>query len=246
MRLTYIGHATVLIDVDGARLLTDPLLRNRVGPLRARRGRIDPAGWDRLDAVLLSHLHRDHFDVRSLAVLDPTTLMIGPPGSAMRLRGRGFRNAVELGPGEPVEVAGVAVRATQAEHGRTPKRVRPTALGIVLAGSASAYFAGDTDLFPEMAELAADRLDVALLPIGGWGPRLGSGHLDPLRAAKALQLIRPRFAVPIHWGVLHPLGVGWMSPQYLTEPPRTFAGLAAELAPDVQVRVLQPGATLEL
>ena len=246
VRLTYIGHATVLIEVDGARLLTDPLLRNRLGPLRARRGRVDPAGWGGLDAVLLSHFHRDHFDARSLAILDPTTLMIGPPGSTARLRRLSFRNVAELRPGETVEVAGVGVRATPAEHGRTPKPVRRTALGFVVAGSITAYFAGDTDLFPEMAELAADRLDVALLPIGGWGPCLGSGHLDPLRAAKALQLVRPRLAVPVHWGVLHPLGVGWMSLRYLTEPPRAFAGLVAELAPEVEVRILQPGDTLEV
>jgi L-ascorbate metabolism protein UlaG (beta-lactamase superfamily) len=85
---------------------------------------------------------------------------------------------------------------------------------------------------------------VALLPIWGWGPRLGGGHLDPRRAAEALALLHPRIAVPIHWGVLYPLGVGWLKPRYLTEPARRFSELASELAPEVDVRVLAPGESL--
>jgi L-ascorbate metabolism protein UlaG (beta-lactamase superfamily) len=127
-----------------------------------------------------------------------------------------------------------------------PARFRAPALGFVLAGSRRAYFAGDTDLFPEMAELAADELDLALLPIGGWGPRLGAGHLDPRRAAEALRLIRPQVAVPIHWGVLHPIGVGRLKLRYLTRPGEQFAAHAAELAPQVDVRLLEPGESLEL
>ena len=122
----------------------------------------------------------------------------------------------------------------------------PSRSGFVVTGNASLYFAGDTDLFPEMADLAADRLDVALLPVGGWGPRLGKGHLDPQRAVEALGLIRPRIAIPIHFGLLRPLGLGHLDLTYLAKPGDLFARLAAEAAPEVEVRILAPGQSLVL
>ena len=73
------------------------------------------------------------------------------------------------------------------------------ALGYVIAGGGRrVYFAGDTELFEEMSELRP--IDLALLPVWGWGPSLNPGHLDPAGAARALALLRPRVAVPIHWG----------------------------------------------
>jgi len=114
-------------------------------------------------------------------------------------------------------------------------------------GSQRVYFAGDTDLFPGMAEIGQD-LDVALVPIWGWGPSLGRGkHMDPERAAESLTLLRPRVAVPIHWGTYHPIHLGLReAPRYLTEPAERFVRAAAEAAPDVEVRVLRPGETLSL
>jgi L-ascorbate metabolism protein UlaG (beta-lactamase superfamily) len=246
MRLTLVGHATVLIELDGVRLLTDPLLRDRTTLLRAQRRTRDPAWSHALDAVLLSHFHRDHYDPRSLRLLDSTLRVVGPPGTARRLRRLSRVDVVELRPGESTAVNGVSVRATRALHGRVPVRFRPIALGFLVLGSERLYFAGDTDLFPEMSELASERLDAALVPIGGWGPRLGAGHLDPPRAAEAIRLIKPRVAVPIHWGFLRPLGLGWLTPRYLTQPGRRFADLCAEAAPEVDVCLLEPGQTVEL
>ncbi len=123
----------------------------------------------------------------------------------------------------------------------------PTAepVGYLVNGSRRVYFAGDTDLFDGMAELS-DSLDLALVPITGWGPTLGAGHLDPERAARALALLRPRMAVPIHWGTLHPLGLGRFMSHQLSESPHEFARHAARLAPGVEVRVLAPGESLAL
>jgi L-ascorbate metabolism protein UlaG (beta-lactamase superfamily) len=87
---------------------------------------------------------------------------------------------------------------------------------------------------------------VALLPIWGWGPSVGSGHLDPERAARALTLLRPRLAVPIHWGTFYPVGLRRLRPDPLVRPPLEFARLARDLAPDVEVRVLQPGSETSL
>jgi L-ascorbate metabolism protein UlaG (beta-lactamase superfamily) len=246
MRLTLIGHATVLIELDGARLLTDPLLRDRALLLRAEPRTFDPAWSKELDAVLLSHFHRDHYDPPSLRRLDPETLVVGPPGTGRRLRRQRRPNVVELRPGESTGIGSVTVRATPAHHGRIPGPLASTALGFVVAGSRKAYFAGDTDLFPELAELASEQLDVALVPVAGWGPRLGSGHLDPQRAAEAVRLTRPRMAIPIHWGLLSPLGVARFKPRYLKDPGEAFAREVAEVASAVEVRILRPGESLEL
>ena len=88
------------------------------------------------------------------------------------------------------------------------------------------YFAGDTDVYDSMAALAP--LDVALLPVWGWGPKVGEGHLTPRSAAVALQLLRPRIAVPIHWGTYFPAYLRGPAP---ADPPHEFARHAAELAP---------------
>jgi L-ascorbate metabolism protein UlaG (beta-lactamase superfamily) len=88
-------------------------------------------------------------------------------------------------------------------------------------------------------------MDVALLPVGGWGPRLGPGHLDPDRAAEALRLLRPRVAIPIHWGTYLRLGLS-RDARTLHEPAERFGRRAAVLAPEVDVRVLAPGERLEL
>lgn len=248
MRLTLVGHATVLIELDGVRLLTDPFLRDRTAFLRTHDRRIDPDWSERLDAVLLSHFHRDHYDRPSLRGLDAALRVIGPSGARARLRRLGRSNVEELEPGDSTTVGPLTVRATPASHGRIPPPLPlgSAAVGFVVSGSSRVYFAGDTDLFPGLAELAAEELDVALLPVGGWGPRLGAGHLDPLRAAQALRLIRPRVAVPIHWGFLRPLGTGRLRPSYLTDPGTQFARFAAKLAPDVDVRILAPGESLEV
>jgi L-ascorbate metabolism protein UlaG (beta-lactamase superfamily) len=241
--VTYVGHSTVLVVVDGMRILTDPVFGDRAGPLKAVARTVDPAWGQDVDAVLLSHLHRDHFDVRTLRTLGPPPLIV-PIGASKWLRRRGFREVEELRVGESTSVGQVAVRATPAAHGRAPKYLRRSAsVGFVIEGRSTTYFAGDTDVFPEMAEIARP-LDLALLPVWGWGPRLGAGHLDPLRAAQALELLRPRIAIPIHWGTFHLLGAGRLSASFLRVPPLQFAAHAGRLAPDVDVRVLALGESL--
>jgi L-ascorbate metabolism protein UlaG (beta-lactamase superfamily) len=244
-RVSYVGHATVLVELDGVRLLTDPMLRARV--LHLRRHSTVPAEAQRdVDAVLISHAHWDHLDPRSLARLGPQTRLVMPKGVKRLLRRRSFDDIVELDVGETAGVGGLSITATPAEHdaGRGPLGAKTPALGYVIAGSRRLYFAGDTDLFPGMAELAP--LDLALLPVAGWGPRLPPGHLDPRRAAEALRLLEPRTAVPIHWGTYSVVTKRRAGPEVERAPAEEFKRLAGEIAPAVDVRVLSVGESLDL
>jgi L-ascorbate metabolism protein UlaG (beta-lactamase superfamily) len=236
-RLVYVGHATVLIELDGVRLLTDPVLRSRLVHLR-RRVPAPTEPLSALSAVLISHVHYDHLDLPSLRKLGRTVPVIVPRGARRAIRG--FRDVRELRVGEEIRLGDVTVRAVPAEHrsARLPLFPSP-AVGYVVSGSRTVYFAGDTDLFAGMAGLA-DEIDVALVPVAGWGPKVGPGHLDPARAAHAVQLLQPRIAVPIHWGTLTTLRA-----HASAEPPLEFARLTAERAPNVDVRVLQPGEALD-
>jgi L-ascorbate metabolism protein UlaG (beta-lactamase superfamily) len=246
-RLTWVGHATVLLEIGGARLLTDPLLRTRLGHLRRHGAAPRPGVTEGIDAVLISHVHLDHLDVRSLRSVGRGARAIAPRGAGRLLRRIGFTEIDELVPGEGVTVGDATITALPAVHTarRRPLGAPVATLGYDIAGAQRVYFAGDTDLFDEMRALAG-RFDVALLPVWGWGPSLGPGHMDPLSAAHAVALVRPRVAVPIHWGTFFPVGLEALRGSALVEPPRVFARHVAELAPEVEVRVLAPGDELVL
>jgi L-ascorbate metabolism protein UlaG (beta-lactamase superfamily) len=221
--LTWLGHSTVVVDVDGTRMVTDPVLRSRVWHLR-RDDAVDVGTLGRLDAILVSHTHFDHLDLPSLERLDPRLPVVIPRGAGELVRRRGFANVVEVEAGDEIAVAGVQVRVTHADHEskRGPFAAATASVGYLMIGrSVCVYFAGDTDVFPAMADLRP--VDVALLPIWGWGPTVGPGHLDPRGAVAALQLIRPGRARA-----------------------QEFAGLAAEGAEGVDVRILAIGETLQI
>ena len=241
LEITWLGHSTVLIELDGVRLLTDPVVRNHVGPLVRAAPPVSSSALDAIDAVLLSHLHADHADARSLRwVRSP--LVIAPRGAARWLaKNRITGELREVVAGEDHVVDSVHVTATPATHDarRWPLGARAEPVGFVVRGAGgSAYFAGDTDLHPAMAELAGS-IDVALLPVSGWGPTLGPGHLDAERATEAAVMIAPRVAVPIHWGTLTPRRPLRRHPDP-ARPPQEFARLMAGRAPEVEVRVLAP------
>jgi len=244
LRIVWIGHSTVLIETDGARMLTDPLLRPRVAHVR-RVIENPPAIGGELDAVLLSHVHHDHLDFPSLGLVRAHRILV-PRGAARLLERRGFKNVVELEEGEELSIGSVTVLATHAAHDarRWPYGTVVPALGYLIRGSAQLYFAGDTDLFEGMVELGLG-LDVALLPIDGWGPRVGPGHLDPRLAAEALRLLTPRVAVPIHWGTYRRIGLHGDVAK-LRERAELFRRFAEELAPEVDVQILMPGERLDL
>ncbi len=244
--ITYIGHATLLIELNGLRILTDPLLRSHISGFIRRQNPLPRWQHSPIDLVLISHLHFDHFDFASLRMLGKQTRIFVPRGAGDLLHRNGFHNIEEMREGESIRVGEVTIEATQASHrGRRPP-FGPTAdcLGYLLHGERVIYFAGDTDLFPEMAAFPTP-LDIALMPVWGWGPTLGAGHMDPRRAAESLTLLRPQVAVPIHWGTFFPVGLRYSHGHLLSEPPRLFAQHARQLAPEVAVHIVEPGERLK-
>lgn len=240
-RVQWIGHSTVLIETRGQRLLTDPVLGSGIGPVRRRAGSV-PGELGHIDAVLISHLHHDHLDLGSLRLLERDVAVVVPAGGGRLLRSTAFRDIREVDSGDRVVVGDVGVMATHASHAgrRLPFGPKAPALGYLIDGDHRIYFAGDTDLFPGMATLAPG-LDLAILPIGGWGPTLRGGHMDPAQAAAALALLRPRNAVAVHWGTLWPVGLSRFRRHLFEEPALRFIDEARRVAPDVNVGLLDPG-----
>ena len=241
LSLTWLGHSTLWIEIDGVSVLTDPMLRHRVAHLERIA---EPPPLDRIsapDVVLLSHVHRDHLDRGSLRLLSREAQVIVPHGAAPLVRRLGFERIAEVVQGDEVQVGTLGIRTTHAEHapGRNLLASGPQPVGFLLDGATSVYFAGDTDVFAGMAMI---RPHVALLPVSGWGPRVPAGHLDAERAVQALELLAPRVAVPIHWGTYRPV---YRRSPYESDAnaPIRFAALAHDRMPTVDVRILQPGET---
>lgn len=246
VEITWWGHATCTVEDSNVRVLTDPLFARRLAHLRRRRGALPPPGAWRADVAVVSHLHADHLHVPSLARLERGTRLLVPRGALRAVPGlRRLTHLLvsEVEPGDVTTVGGLAVRAVPARHDGRRLPVGPRrspALGYVIEGTARTYFAGDTGLFDAMAKEVGP-VDVALLPVGGWGPYLGEGHLDAGRAAEALARLAPRSAVPVHYGTYWPIGMDAVRPHEFHAPGDEFARIAAERAPRVSVHRLAHG-----
>lgn len=243
----WLGHASTVLDVDGVRLVTDPLLRRHAGLLRRRGQAPRVQDWAGARAALVSHLHHDHAELPSLRLLGDVPVLAAP-SSAHWLAEHGV-HGVPLAEGRWWDVPGdegVQVRTVHAVHGHRPMPHRPNAASgfVVRAPSLTLWFAGDTEPYPAMAEIpaaAGGAVDVALVPVGGWGPRLSGGHMDPVQAARVCALVGARHAVPVHWGTLHPPVSRRLPPGWMDRAGRAFAAAAHRLAPGCEVHVLEPG-----
>ncbi|QTE31366.1 MBL fold metallo-hydrolase [Pengzhenrongella sicca] len=246
MSVTWLGHSSAVLDLDGARLVTDPLLGVNAGLLRRRGARPDEALWRDPDAVLLSHLHHDHAELSSLRLLRPAPILTAT-SSAHWLSGRGLSGVgLRDGEWEPVGTGGVRVRLSPAVHGHRPMPHRPNAAHghLVRGPSGCIWVAGDTSLYPAMRdlpELAGAPIDVALVPVHGWGPRLSGGHLGPVDAARACAIVRARVAIPVHWGTLHAPASRRLPPGWMDHAGDAFAAALAREAPGCRAVVLGLG-----
>jgi L-ascorbate metabolism protein UlaG (beta-lactamase superfamily) len=255
LHLHFLGHSTVRVESAGHTVLTDPLLTGRVGPLRRVVPAPAPETYAGVDLVLISHLHGDHLHLPSLRLLGPDVRVVVPRGAGAWLRARGFRHVVEVLPGETIPHGALRVTAVPADHSGHRWGPRLThgpdtgAVGhLVEGGGRTVYAAGDTDLTDAMSLLGGRGVDVALLPVWGWGLTLGPGHLDPAGAAEAAARVLPRVAVPVHWGTLALSGTAHLPRmrRLLTEPPRDFAAAVAARDLDTAVVVAEPGRAVPL
>lgn len=246
VEITWWGHATCTVEDSGVRVLTDPLFARRLAHLRRRRGDVPGPRARAADVALVSHLHADHLHLPSLAQLAPGTRLLVPRGArdaVPGLRRLTGLTVTEVAPGDEVTVGDVAVRAVSARHDGRRLPLGPhrcPALGFVVSGEARTYFAGDTGLFDTLAD-EVGAVDVALLPVGGWGPYLGHGHLDAGRAAVALARLGASSAVPVHYGTYWPIGMDAIRPHEFHAPGDEFVRQAARLAPGAAVHRLGHG-----
>jgi L-ascorbate metabolism protein UlaG (beta-lactamase superfamily) len=250
MEVTWVGHATALLDIDGYRVITDPLMTARVAHLRRRRPLPSPDVYD-VDLILLSHVHVDHLHLRSLQRLRPTATVLTPRGSERLLRKAGFADVTEIAVGDRIEAGSIdsgpiTVEVVPAAHkrGRGPhSRVSADPVGFVVnGGGRRVYFPGDTDLFDGMADLGD--IDVALLPIWGWGSTLGEGHLNPQRAAEATRIIRPELLLPIHWGTYAPEDGRRRLPTWFDQPPEELRTQLDAIDELHRLALVEPGGSV--
>jgi L-ascorbate metabolism protein UlaG (beta-lactamase superfamily) len=247
--LTWWGHASATVTIGEARIALDPLLSERLFHLRRYASRPSAAATD-ADVVLVSHLHHDHLHLPSLRRFRRDVPILVPRGGESLLRDLGTDRVLPVAPGEVVEVGGVSVRMLPATHdgGRGPHtRVSGPPLGFrVEASGRSVWFPGDSELREDM--YGVGRVDLALVPVGGWGPTLEDGHMDPVAGAAAVARVGADVAVPVHWGTFWPLGLRRVARanhhRLFVTPGDRFVTALADLAPDVRAVLATPGRPL--
>jgi len=219
LRVTYIGHATLLIEVAGKRLLTDPNFDPALGKFLPRISApgIALEALPKLDAILLTHAHADHLSFDSLDALPDDIPLFAPPAIAKWLTKQNYRHAVAVAPGDTVEVADIRIHAASAVHKGNRygvDRWRSAAnMYLIETNKTSCLFAGDTALTPDTTQLVEKHLasngrnlDLALLPIGHapwWKPGFRKGHLTSNDALVLFERLKARYFIPYHWGTFN-------------------------------------------
>jgi L-ascorbate metabolism protein UlaG (beta-lactamase superfamily) len=219
LRVTYIGHATLLIEIGGKRILTDPNFDPALGKFlpRVSAPGIALEALPKLDAILLTHAHADHLSFDSLDALPDDIPLFAPPAIAKWLGKQGYQHAVAVAPGETMNVSDVTIHAASAMHKGNRyglDRWRSAAnMYLIKTNKTSCFFAGDTALTADSTYLVENHLasngrslDLALLPIGHapwWKPGFRKGHLTSTDALTLFERLKARYFIPYHWGTFN-------------------------------------------
>jgi L-ascorbate metabolism protein UlaG (beta-lactamase superfamily) len=209
LAVTWWGHSSATVESGTARVAVDPLLSDRLFHL-VRYATTPAPEATVADLVLVSHLHSDHCHLPSLARFGADVPIVVPRGGERLMARLGRQRLLPVSPGDVVERAGVRVEVLAATHdGRRHPLSRepaPPALGFRVSGAGGTWwYPGDTELRGDMRDL--EPVDLALVPIGGWGPTLADGHMHPEHAAEAVDRVGARWTVPVHWGTFWPAGL---------------------------------------
>jgi L-ascorbate metabolism protein UlaG (beta-lactamase superfamily) len=227
LRVTWLGHSTVLLEIDGKRVLTDPVFGERASPFALagpKRFHPTPARLDdlpRLDAVLLSHDHFDHLCRQSMERLAASTApVVTSLGVGARLEALGFPAArvTELDWGESAEVGGLRFTATPAQHfsgrGLGDRNSTLWSSWVMDSGRRRVFFSGDTGLTPELIEIgkAHGPFELVMLEVGAWHEAWGDIHLGPKNALTAFDQLGGGTLFPVHWGTFSLALHAWDEP----------------------------------
>lgn len=253
--VTWIGHATILVQMDHLTFLTDPTWSDTASPVSFMGPRrfVEPGvafeDLPPIDFVVVSHNHYDHMDLATLSALaerDPATRFLVPLGNAELLRKAGVERVEELDWGDSVKHQGVTIRCLPAQHwskrGLADDQKALWSSWAVLGGERSFFFAGDTGYFDGFARIgeAFGPFDLVAMPIGAYAPRemMKASHMNPEESVQASLDLRAEHALAMHYGTFD------LSDEPLEEPPRRFldAVEASDLGEDAGW-VLQIGET---
>jgi L-ascorbate metabolism protein UlaG (beta-lactamase superfamily) len=242
LAVTWWGHSSVTVELGSVSIGTDPLLVDRLMHLK-RYASSPTAVATQVDLVLVSHLHGDHLHVPSLRRMPPEVPIVVPRGAAHLMGRLGARTVIEAEPGDRLRLANADIDVLPALHDgkRHPlsRRAAP-ALGFrVEVDGESFWYPGDTGTHAAMDDVAA--VDLAIVPIGGWGPTLGEDHMGPEAAAEAVSRVGARWTVPVHYGTFWPMGLQRVHPsnhrRLFTTPSARFLA-AMRVAPTQAVAVV--------
>jgi L-ascorbate metabolism protein UlaG (beta-lactamase superfamily) len=246
LAVTWWGHSSVTVELDSVRIGTDSLLVDRLFHLK-RYAASPAADATEVDVILVSHLHGDHLHVPSLLRMSPEAPIVVPRGAARLLGRLAGRTIVEAAPGDRLRLAGVHIEVLPAHHDgrRHPlSRHAAPALGFRVENHASSFwYPGDTGLHAAMDEVQA--VDLAIVPIGGWGPTLGKDHMSPEAAVQAVTTIGARWSLPVHYGTFWPLGLRRVHPanhrRLFEGPSPRFLAALAEAQTEAVAVIPDPG-----
>ncbi len=243
-RIIPIGHSTALIQLDGLNIITDPIFSNRI--LYFSKRYMEPGipfeKLPKIDAIVISHEHYDHFDKATLKNFDKNIPIIVSKGLKNKVENLGFKDIREIEWWESAKINSVKITAVPVKH------FLSHASSYVIEGTKTVYFAGDTGLNGYFEEIGKKfKIDAALLPMGAYRPHLSfipgfsesmrRVHMNPEDIPVAQDQLKAKVVVPIHWGVFK------ITAEPIEEPREKMEQIINRQNLDSKIKILEPGET---